>query len=227
MFKSTAHSPSEHAGRSLGGMLSAAREERGLPLEQAARDTRIRAQRLREIENDDLSHFPHPSYARLFLVDYAKYLGIPFSEIRAFLPDSAACGTEGYQYLQDVPGETASVRMVRRMRPRRLMPALAAGAALVVGLLVGFQAYLTVRNINRLGLADVTQNDRALLDGAAVADDPSTGVPPVTPDTAGEADGRPSALNSQPAGASTEPASPGERAAFFVGGTVVPEHHVR
>lgn len=226
MPHSTKNLSAQAADRSLGRMLSAAREERGILLEQAARDTRIRAQRLREIENNDLSHFPHPSYARLFLVDYAKYLGIPFAEIRGFLPDSGACGTEGYQYLQDVPGESASVRFVRRVRPRRLMPALAGVAALVVCLLVGFQLYLTMRNINRLGLADVTQADRALLDRSAGTDQPVPAGSSAVPESE-EANGtRPGGTGSSVEG-SSEQAARGERAAFFVGGTVAPEHHVR
>ena len=87
--------------RSLGAQFAAAREKRGLSLEKASSETRIRVQRLREIERDDFSHFSHPSYARMFAIDYAKYLGIPISRVRRLLPDAGECGAEGYQYLRE------------------------------------------------------------------------------------------------------------------------------
>jgi transcriptional regulator with XRE-family HTH domain len=152
----------ERTGDSLGAILLTAREGRGLAVEQAARDTRIRAQRLREIENDDFSHFPHPSYARLFLVDYAKYLGIPFQDIRRHLPDFGECGSEGYQYLQRIPGKLTAARMARRMAPRRrLLPAFVATGIAFACLLGGFSIWSFMRNIDRIGLGEIAQTGRA------------------------------------------------------------------
>jgi transcriptional regulator with XRE-family HTH domain len=84
---------------SLGALLSEERAHRGIALERAAKDTRMRAQRLREIEADDLSHFSSPSYARLFVLAYARYLGVPHTKIEGWLPEPGACGSEGFQYL--------------------------------------------------------------------------------------------------------------------------------
>lgn len=151
---------SEPARKSLGSILAAAREARKIPREKAAHDTRIRVQRLREIESDDLSHFSHPSYARLFLADYAKYLDIPFAEIRQMLPETGGCGTEGYQYLQDIP-ESAAAQVARRLRQRRrLLPVFAAVTLVVLCALGVLQIWITVRNIHRLNGREVARTEK-------------------------------------------------------------------
>lgn len=137
----------------LGQLLRETRERRGLPLEQVARDTRIRVSRLREIESDDFSHFSHSSYVRMFLIDYARYLGIPEKEIRPLLPERGEFGSEGYQYLQELPQQAAAYVAPRQVSSRRrILPSLAAAAAVVVTGLVGFQVWAMIRNIDRIGL---------------------------------------------------------------------------
>ncbi len=206
MFEVSAARKIDSAGNSLGPLLAAAREAQDIPLEKAARDTRIRVQRLKEIEADDFSHFTHPSYARLYLADYAKYLGIPFAEIRCKLPDPGQCGTEGYQYLQDIPEDAAS-RVARRLRPRRrLMPVFVASALIVIFTLGGIQLWIFLRNINRLGDGQVARTEKvepakALLDPAEAAADKE-------------------ALESLPPQASADQ-TPAE-AVLFVGGAVEP-----
>ena len=46
----------------VGARLGGARIKAGISLEKAAKDTRIRVQRLKEIEADDFSGFAHPTY---------------------------------------------------------------------------------------------------------------------------------------------------------------------
>ena len=109
--------------RSLGTQFATARERRGLSIEQASSETRIRVQRLREIEHDDYSQFSHPSYARMYAIDYAKYLGIPISRVRRLLPEAGECGAGGYQYLQETPCDYMRTN-VRSFRRKRLVPKL-------------------------------------------------------------------------------------------------------
>lgn len=192
MFESSVPAQNAAAGSSLGALLLAAREERGVPLEQAARDTRIRAQRLCEIESDDLSHFSHPSYARLFLVDYAKYLGISLQEIRPYLPDFGQCGAEGYQYLQEIPGPPTASRIARRLQPRRrLLPVFAGLFVIGVCTVVGIQVWMFMRNVDRIQLGQVAQVEKSGLqheNSQAVRAEVIQAVPvgekqgPVTPD---------------------------------------------
>lgn len=102
---------------SIGAVLSAEREKRGIPIEKAAKDTRMRVQRIREMENDDFSHFSNPSYARMFIIAYAKYLGIPMSTLQDYLPERGETNSEGYQYINAPASDLPSLRRDIASRP--------------------------------------------------------------------------------------------------------------
>lgn len=59
----------------LGDYLRARRRERGISIERAAEDTRIRADYLMRMESDEFD-FLAPAYVRGFLRTYARFLGI-------------------------------------------------------------------------------------------------------------------------------------------------------
>jgi cytoskeletal protein RodZ len=61
-------------------MLRAAREERGITLPEAERETKIRLKYLSAMEDDNLAAMPGPTYARGFLRNYAAYLGLDPNE---------------------------------------------------------------------------------------------------------------------------------------------------
>jgi cytoskeleton protein RodZ len=62
---------------SIGTRLRQAREDRGIDLSQAARDTRIDRGDLEALETDSQLPPPHDGiYARIFLREYARYLGL-------------------------------------------------------------------------------------------------------------------------------------------------------
>ena len=63
-------------GGTIGDRLRAAREERGIDLFRAERDTKIRARHLEALEDGDDGRLPGPVYARGFLRNYAAYLGL-------------------------------------------------------------------------------------------------------------------------------------------------------
>lgn len=214
----------------LGQRLAAVREKRGLALEKAAHDTRIRTQRLRELEADDYSHCPHPSYARMFLRDYAKYLGVPLADIKSDLPETGECGAGGYQYLQELGGESVSVPAVRRIKPRRrLLPAMAAVAAILIISIVALQIVLTIRKLDSLGLGQPAESAGAKPVEAA---QPAAPVPAaVAEDVAmlNEILSEPSGELFAPVPASlvVPAATPDGRAAFFVGGGLDPDARVQ
>lgn len=148
----------ETPGKSLGAILAAARKSRNVPIEQTARETRIRVQRIREIESDDFSQFSHPSYLRMFIMDYSRYLGIDVSEVRDFLPEQGECGAAGYQYLQDFDREEI-VPFLRKSAPRRrLLPTITACVAVIACAFVGARLWI---NIDRLGLGKVASAEQA------------------------------------------------------------------
>jgi cytoskeletal protein RodZ len=60
----------------VGSALRTARTKRGLTLEEAARDTRIRADILGALEDEDFEHLLGDVYVRGSLRSYAQYLGL-------------------------------------------------------------------------------------------------------------------------------------------------------
>jgi len=138
---------------SIGALLAAERERRGIPVEKAAKETRMRPQRIRDMEGDDLSHFTNPSYARMFIIAYAKYLGISMQTIGDHLPDRGEPGTEGYQYISTSTEDLPSLRNDIASKPVRrngpLVTLLVITLVVVVVGLGGLATYLTV-NANRI-----------------------------------------------------------------------------
>ena len=135
----------------VGARLGAARIKAGISLEKAAKDTRIRVQRLREIEADDFSGFTHPTYSRLFLLDYAEYLGISPDEIRPLLPDRAGAAGGGFQYINALSRGPAApvVSMRTKRRPGILKVFIVVGIILIL-VVGGLFVYLTVKKIERI-----------------------------------------------------------------------------
>lgn len=157
----------------MGSLFRAAREARGVPLEQAAHETRVRAGRLREIEADDLSRMA-PAYARMFLLDYAKYLGIRSDAVREFLPETGELGVDGYEYILNAPANTAHSRRDSRPMRRRYRPLVV--AALVVMLAAGsFQLWVTKRKLERIA---GTSSPAAAEQTHVPSDDESVSAPP-------------------------------------------------
>lgn len=138
---------------SIGALLAAEREKRGIPVERAAKETRMRPQRIRDMESDDLSYFTNPSYARMFLIAYAKYLGIPMQTIRDHLPDRGEPGTEGYNYIHAAAETLPSLRKnltsqpLKKSRGLRMILGIIATVVLLGLALLGGYIYV---NLNRL-----------------------------------------------------------------------------
>jgi cytoskeletal protein RodZ len=123
----------------IGARLAARRQKLGIPLEKAAKDIRVSTSRLSQIEADDFSTFPHPTYARLFLVDYANYLRIPIDEIREYLPGSKKLGTTENNYLDVLLARQTFLHGDQFKSLRRLV--FGVGAGLLVLILIGSGIY--------------------------------------------------------------------------------------
>src|SRR5437588_11767680 len=98
----------------LGKKFQEARQARNLTLDEAARMTKIRPQRLAEIEAEDFSQFPSLAYAKGFLLIYGKFLDVDVTPYLDVFEDSESVTVDGYSYLQDQPAPKA-----RRVRPTR------------------------------------------------------------------------------------------------------------
>jgi cytoskeletal protein RodZ len=101
----------------LGKKLKEARLARNLTLDEAGRLTKIRPNRLEEIENEDFSQFASLAYAKGFLLIYGKFLEVDVSPYLEAFETSEHVTVDGYAYLQDAPEPMPSRPMVVR-RPR-------------------------------------------------------------------------------------------------------------
>jgi len=231
----------------LGQRLAAAREKKGLELEKAAHDTRMRVQRLRELEADDYSRCPHPSYARMFLKDYAKYLGVPQTEIKDLLPDAGESGAGGYQYIDELSGDSVPVPAMRRLRPRRrLLPVLAAGVSVILVAILALNTIIWFRKLDSLNLgkpeessvevksaveiksaAEVTPEETpaAIRPATEVAEDVAL-LNETISETKTEESIAPAPAVNLTVPAPAPATAPDGRAAFFVGGTLDPDGRV-
>lgn len=161
----------------LGQRLAALRQKKGLEIEKVAHDTRLRAHRIRELEADDYSRCPHPSYARMFLKDYAKYLGLSLADIKDQLPESGESGGGGYQYIEELSGETVTPPATRRLRPRRrLLPAMILLVAFLFTATVALNAVIWFRKLDSLGLGKPAEVPEAVVP----AEEPPSEAKPAT-----------------------------------------------
>jgi cytoskeleton protein RodZ len=138
----------------LGKKFQEARLARKLTLDEAARMTKIRPQRLAEIEADDFSQFPSLAYAKGFLLIYGKFLDVDVTPYLDAFEDSESVTVDGYSYLQENErAKPVSAPVVRRR------PAATGGSnrvspmPLIVGvviLVVGFLAMKFFLNVQRL-----------------------------------------------------------------------------
>ncbi|MBB5039895.1 helix-turn-helix domain-containing protein [Prosthecobacter dejongeii] len=119
-----------------GIQLRTAREKRGLTLLDVAHETRIPAQRLRWLEQDNWAAFGSLTYARSFLKIYGQFLDIDVEEVLEELPTSKLGGPGDYRYLTENHGPW----VVKDRRLQRLLNAQerkkASRSPLVAGLVI-------------------------------------------------------------------------------------------
>ncbi|XHR28206.1 MAG: helix-turn-helix domain-containing protein [Chthoniobacteraceae bacterium] len=84
---------------SIGQALRDARLAKKLTIEEVARATKIRPERISDLEADDYMGFPNIVYARNFLILYAKYLGVDISRYPT-VEIGFDTGVSEYSYLQ-------------------------------------------------------------------------------------------------------------------------------
>jgi len=136
---------------SVGQALRDARLEKNLTVEEVSRVTKIRAARIVDLESDDYTHFPNITYARSFLLLYAKYLDLDISKYPTVEVGSTV-GLGDYQYLQS-DGTPVPRRTTRQgpegppEKPRWLIVFFVFLVMVAVGAFVGWG----IMNIRRLG----------------------------------------------------------------------------
>ncbi len=83
----------------IGSRLRAAREAKGMSIEDVAFETRIHANFVRCLEQDDYSHFASTTYAKSFLTLYSRFLGVDAAEALHFFAGGDEIRLGGQPYL--------------------------------------------------------------------------------------------------------------------------------
>jgi cytoskeleton protein RodZ len=138
----------------VGRRLQKARQEKNLTIDEVATATKIRPERIADLEADDLTHFPSLVYARSFLVKYAKFLGVDIQDDLDNFKITHSVGLGEFKYLAAAPAPR--YRPEPRSRESRGAPAPPVALAVVaVLILVGVPlvAFFAI-NLSRLGTTD-------------------------------------------------------------------------
>ncbi|HEY4270714.1 MAG TPA: helix-turn-helix domain-containing protein [Candidatus Udaeobacter sp.] len=138
----------------LGKKFQDARRARNLTLDEAARMTKIRPQRLAEIESDDFSQFPSLAYAKGFLLIYGKFLDVDVTPYLGAFEDSESVTVDGYSYLQESErAKPVSAPVTRRRAAPSVSNNRVSPMPLIVGvvvLVIGFFGMKFLLNVQRL-----------------------------------------------------------------------------
>jgi cytoskeletal protein RodZ len=136
---------------SVGRKLQQARVARKLEIEDVAERTKIRPDRIIDLEADEYSHFPNLTYAKSFLAKYARFLGLDIQEELDRFQISPAISMRDYQYLSSIPAQNAAQRWTQRIQPKgfRVPPAVVVVLVLIVLVGVPVFSYLAL-NIPRV-----------------------------------------------------------------------------
>src|SRR5207249_11251398 len=118
---------------SVGRKLQQARLAQKLEIEEVAERTKIRPERIIDLEADEYAHFPNMTYAKSFLAKYSKFLGVDIQEELDKFQISHAISMGDYQYLKSISGAGQGQEA---RRPRRIAPKGFRVPQIVVGVLV-------------------------------------------------------------------------------------------
>jgi cytoskeletal protein RodZ len=134
----------------LGKKLQDARNARGLTLDEVYRATKVRANRLEAIENEDFSQFDSLAYSKAAVLIYGKFLDVDVSPYLEAFETSENVTVDGYAYLQDNPAPPPSRPVVIRERSSGGRGSLLPFAIGVVVLVGGFMAMKAILDVQRL-----------------------------------------------------------------------------
>jgi cytoskeleton protein RodZ len=142
--------------RELGTMLREERERQGLSIEDVSDRIKITRSCLAAIEDGNESVLPHPVYAKGFIKNYAKLLGVDqedFSKRLAEVYQVEENPVQDVRLVKDIPGDDCGCAPTpRHGRPAPKIPLVPALICLVVVLVViGLVWYLWTHVLSRSG----------------------------------------------------------------------------
>ena len=137
---------------SVGRKLQQARLARKLEIEDVAELTKIRPDRIIDLEAGEYSHFPNLTYAKSFLAKYARFLGLDIQEELDKFQISSGISMGDYQYLSSLQTQSQGhQRWAQRIQPKgfRVPPVVVGVLILIVLVGVPVFSYLAL-NIPRV-----------------------------------------------------------------------------
>src|SRR5215469_2517327 len=145
----------------VGRRLQKARQERKLTIDEVAAATKIRPERIVDLEADDLTHFPSLVYARSFLVKYARFLGLDIQDDLENFQVNRAVEFGEFKYLTAAPPPKYRPEP-RYNQPRKSVapPLVLAVVAVLVLIGVPLIAFFAA-NLSRLTPGEGDQNKTA------------------------------------------------------------------
>src|ERR1700740_3633440 len=158
----------------VGRRLQKARQERKLTIDEVAAATKIRPERIVDLEADDLTHFPSLVYARSFLVKYARFLGLDIQDDLENFQVNRAVGFGEFKYLTAAPPPKFKPEP-RFNQPKKSLapPLILAVIAVVILIGVPLIAFFAV-NLSRLSPGEEEQNKTAGMTPASRAQQSAT-----------------------------------------------------
>src|SRR5271165_1107438 len=135
---------------SVGRKLQQARLAKKLEIEDVAEKTKIRPNRIIDLEADEYAHFPNLTYAKSFLSKYARFLGVDIQEELENFQTARTISVGDYQYLSSGSPQK-SVQEPRRIEAIgfRVPPAVVVTLVLIVLVGVPVFSYLAL-NLTRV-----------------------------------------------------------------------------
>jgi len=188
---------------SVGWKLQQARLARQLEIEDVAESTKIRPERIIDLEADEYGHFPNSTYAKSFLAKYANFLGVDIQDELDKFRVERTISLAAYPYLTGPPVPKQFLEP-HRITPRgfRVPPVVVAVLLFIVLVGVPLFSYLAL-NVPRI--VGTKQADEKIIESERQNDDSSsrariTTQSPVlpTPTTAIVSDMTPAAVSQSP-----------------------------
>lgn len=136
----------------IGSLLREARNASGWSLEDVAHRTRIPVKALHYLEANDYSQFPSRTYAKSFLSQYARYLGVDILDwLDCFEIGDVLADLDRYEYLKDHSEESDEEHLVLKDRKESARPrpvaAEPAPRAMQPGSLQPFLVFMTTASL--------------------------------------------------------------------------------
>jgi cytoskeletal protein RodZ len=133
---------------SVGSRLQRVRLARKLEIEEVAERTKIRPDRLIDLEADEYTHFPNLTYAKSFLAKYATFLGVDITRELENFQISRSISMGDYQYLSSITAAYQAHRTPWHQRIQakgfRVPPVVVAILVLIVLVGVPLFSYLAL-----------------------------------------------------------------------------------